>query len=119
MITVSEKVRELLRTLETPVWYFYPAGWSQLPVVSWRESLNREFAQADGCEHLAELEYTVEVWSDSPAQCRALADQIAGLFAGIRLKRQFAGDLFDASAGMHHRSLRYRCVADAQGNIYQ
>ena len=40
----------------------------QLPVIAWRESGNREFAQAGGGEHLAELEYTVDVWSDSPAK---------------------------------------------------
>ena len=27
--------------------------------------------------------------------------------------------LFDARTGLHHRSLRYRAVADAAGNIYQ
>lgn len=119
MITLSNEVRDRLRSSGAPVWYFYPAGWSQLPVISWRESMNREYAQADGHEHLAELEYTVDVWSDSPAQCRELADEIDERLAELRLKRQFAADLFDASANMHHRSLRYRCVCDSAGNIYQ
>ena len=119
MITISSAIRDALRSLDVPAWYFYPAGWSALPVISWRESLNREFARADGAEHLAELEYTVDVWSDSPGQCMELAGRIHGLFAAMGLKRQYAEDLFDSASGMHHRNLRYRCVCDAAGNIYQ
>lgn len=119
MITIASTVRDALRSLDVPVWYFHPAGWSQLPVISWRESLNRRFAQADAVEHLAELEYTVDVWSDSPAQCHALAEEADGLLTALGLKRAFCGDLYDASAGVHHRNLRYRCVCDAAGNIYQ
>ena len=63
MITLANRVRTLLGSAGAPVWYFYPQSWIQLPVISWRESGNREFAQADGGEHLAELEYTVDIWS--------------------------------------------------------
>lgn len=119
MITLSSSVRDCLRTLSVPVWYFYPAGWSQLPVVSWRESLNRSFARADGGEHLAELEYSVDIWSSSPAECAEISVQIDALLAALHLRRDYSADLFDAPSGMHHRSLRYRCISDAAGNVYQ
>jgi hypothetical protein len=110
-------VKSLLESTGAAVWYFYPRSWLALPAVSWRESRNREFAQADGCEHLAELEYTVDVWAKSPGEMHALADEINELMAALRLRRSFAADGFEA--GMHHRTLRYRCVADAEGRIYQ
>jgi len=119
MITISSRVLELLRSTGAAVWYFYPQSWTRLPAVTWRESGNRELAQADGREHLAELEYTVDVWSDSPETNAELAARIDALMAGIRLRRDYAADLFEPSSGFHHRTARYRCVADGAGNIYQ
>jgi hypothetical protein len=117
MISLKEDVRRWLEEAGAPVWFFHPAGWTGLPSVSWRESRNREFAQADGMEHLAELEYTVDVWGKSPEEVHEIAGRIDRLLAGHRLRRDYAADLFDS--GLHRRTLRYRCVADAEGKIYQ
>ena len=119
MISLAQTVRALLESTGAAVWYFYPQSWVRLPVVTWRESGNREIVQADGREHLAELEYTVDVWSDSPEINAELAARIDSLLTGIRLRRDYAADLFEKSTGYHHRTARYRCVADAKGNIYQ
>lgn len=117
LITLKSTVKSLLEATGAAVWYFYPRSWMSLPAVSWRESKNREFAQADGCEHLAELEYTVDVWAKGPEEMHALADEIDELLTALRLRRDFAQDLFES--GVHHWSMRYRCVADAEGRIYQ
>lgn len=117
MITLRSTVKSLLEATGAAVWYFYPRSWLALPAVSWRESKNREFAQADGREHLAELEYTVDVWAKGPEEAHQLADEIDELLSALRLRRDYAADLFES--GMHHRTLRYRCVADAEGRIYQ
>ena len=119
MITLGQTVRGLLESTGAPVWYFYPQSGGRLPSVSWRERGSREFAQADGREHLAELEYTVDVWSRSPAEIAQLAERIDALMSSVRLRRAWSADLFDGASGLHHRSLRYRCVADAAGNVYQ
>lgn len=119
LITLAETVRERLESTGAQVWYFYPQSWASLPAVSWRESANREGAQADGREHLAELEYTIDLWSGSPEVNMELAGKVDAALAGIRLRRVGSADLFESATGMHHRSLRYRCVADAAGNIYQ
>ena len=117
MISVRDMVKSLLQGVCSAVWYFYPQSWVQLPCISWRESGSRELAQADGREHLTELEYTVDVWAKYPEQTHALAERIDEAFASVRLRRDYAADLFQS--GVHHRVLRYRCVADAQGRIYQ
>lgn len=117
MISLKKTVKGLLESTGAAVWYFHPQSWVRLPAVSWRESLNREFAQADGREYLAELEYTVDVWAETPAQVHELAERIDATLTSARLKRSFAQDLF--GEGMHHRAVRYRCVADAGGRIYQ
>ena len=117
MISLKSTVKGLLEATGAAVWYFYPQSWLKLPAVSWRESQNREIAQADGREHLAELEYTVDVWAKSPAEAHELAERIDAALASMRLKRNYAADLFES--GMHHRVARYRCVADGLGRIYQ
>lgn len=119
MVTLAEMVRERLESTGAAVWYFYPQSWARLPAVSWRESANREKAQADGREYLTELEYTVDIWSGSPGDNLALAGRIDAALTAIRLRRVGSVDLFEDGTGLHHRSLRYRCVADAAGNIYQ
>ena len=117
MITIRNNVKTLLESSGAAVWYFYPQSWASLPAISWRESRNREFAQADGCEHLAELEYTVDVWAKGPEEVALLADSVDAAMTSVRLRRDYAADLFEK--GLHHKTLRYRCVADAQGRIYQ
>lgn len=119
MITLTARIAELLDGLEAEVFYFYPQNWLSLPAVSWRESGNRELARADGRPHLAELTYAVDIWSESAAQNQALSAEIDARMAAARLRRDYLADLFDARTGCHHRSLRYRCVADAQGRVYQ
>ena len=66
---------------------------------------------------LAELVYTVDIWSDSPARNQAVSEVIDRRMAAARLRRDYLADLFDTRTGHHHRSLRYRAVADEQGNI--
>ena len=119
MITIANTVMAQLEGLGAPVYYFYPQSWARKPVISWRESGNREFAQADGSEHLAELTYAIDIWSDSPEVNQSLSDTLDRRMMALRLRRDYLSDLFDARAGLHHRSLRYRCVADGAGNIYQ
>lgn len=119
MISLTNTVRSLLQSTGAAVWYFHPQSWARLPAVSWRESANRELAQADGREHLAELEYAVDVWSASPAVNAELAAKIDAALTAVRLRRIYSEDLYEAATGCHHRALRYRCVADRAGNIYQ
>ena len=119
MNTLSSRVAELLTGLDVPVYCFYPQSWLSLPVISWRESGNRELARADGRPHLAELTYTVDIWSDSPARNEALSHEIDRRMTAARLRRDYLDDLYDTRTACHHRSLRYRCVADGEGNIYQ
>ena len=119
MVSLGKTVRALLESAGVVTWYFYPQSWLRLPAISWRESGNRELAQADGREHLSELEYTVDVWSKSPEEVQTLARTVDEKLASIRLRRDFAQDLFDPATGIYHRSARYRCVADGKGNVYQ
>ena len=111
MIGLSERIKQILNASGAQVWREYPQSWTQLPAVTWRESGNSELAQADGCEHLAELEYAIDVWSGS-------AEKNAEL-AAMRLRRTYSAELFESATRLHHRAIRYRCVADAAGNIYQ
>lgn len=119
MITLAGRVRDLLSGVCEAVFYFYPASWVRLPCAAWRESGNRTLKQADGREHLAELTYAVDIWAKTPEECRDVADLIDRRMAAARLRRAYAADLYESGARLHHRALRYRAVADEQGNIYQ
>ena len=119
MISLKQEVRALLEKTGAKVWYFYPASWVSLPVIAWHESGNRELRQADGREHLAELSYTVDVWGDSPEKLDEIAREADRLLTGMRLRRDWSRDVYEPATGLHMRAAKYRCVADAEGNIYQ
>lgn len=119
MISIGQTVYAILKSTGVPVWYFHPKSWVQLPTLSWHESQNRELSQADGREHLAQLEYTVDVWARSPEQVHELADRVDEKLTAVRLRRDFSQMLYEASTGIYHCRLRYRCAADGKGNIYQ
>ena len=119
MNTLQSRVKALLEATGLPVSYRYPAAWNAFPCLAWAETGNRVQAQADGREYLTELTYAVDIWSQGPAQNEALGAEIDRRMAAAGLRRDYMADLFDARAGFHHRSLRYRCVADGQGRVYQ
>lgn len=119
MITLQDEVKELLAGVCPQVFYFYPASWAVLPCVAWRESGNREIAQADGREHLAEVTYTVDIWSRSAGENAEISAQVDRRMAARRLRRSYCADVFETATRLHHRIMRYRAVADAAGNIYQ
>jgi len=119
MITLQNDVKEILAGVCPQVFYFYPASWTILPCVAWRESGNREIAQADGREHLAEVVYTVDIWSRSAGENAAIAEETDRRMAARRFRRSYSADMFEKASRLHHRIMRYRAVADAEGNIYQ
>jgi len=119
MNTLCERVKEILETTGCRVFYHYPASWLALPCVSWRESANRVFARADAQEYLTELNYTIDIWSRSAEENYDIAVRIDVAMAQEGFRRDMCADLFETNTQLHHRSMRYRAVTDAQGGMYQ
>ena len=119
MVSLCEVVRDALRGVCGQVYYFYPASWVRLPCVAWRESGNRELARADGREHLTEVTYTIDIWSDSAERNHEMALRIHERMAAEHFMRTYSADIFEKSTRLHHRVLRYRAVAGADGKVYQ
>lgn len=119
MTGLGETVKELLSGVCGQVFYYYPASWLRLPCVAWRESGNRELARADGREHLTELTYTIDIWSDSAEKNAELAEMIQARLGAKLFMRTYSADLYETGPRLHHRVLRYRAVAGADGRIYQ
>ena len=119
MISRQDAVKSILESTGAAVYYFYPACWTSIPVISWRESGNRCLRRADGAEHLSELTYTIDIWADNPSAVAELAKAVDSRMAAARFRRESAADLFETSTRYYHRNIRYRCIADASGNVYQ
>lgn len=118
MITIKQEVKEVLSAVGKAV-YGFPRGYVDAPFIAWRESLNRLFAQADGQEHLSELNYTVDVFARDNGEAGEWFARIDAALRALGLRRESMAELFDGDEGLCHISLRYRCLADAQGRIYQ
>ena len=119
MVSLCDRVKETLKGVGAQVYYFYPASWVKLPCVAWRESGNRELARADGREALSEVTYTIDIWSDSPERNGEMALDIHNRLAAAHFMRTYSADIFETGTRLHHRVLRYRAVAGADGRIYQ
>lgn len=100
------------------VYYSYPAVWSTLPVISYSEVNNSDYAQADGREYLSDIAFKIDIWSDDPDVNAAKSLLVDFKLSLLGLRREFSQDLTEPS-GLHHRTMRYGCVAKQNGTIYQ
>lgn len=119
MIELKERVRDALAGICEEVIYGYPADPAGRERVLWRESANRCHARADGAEYLAELNYTLEIFSPSADGAAALTDAADGRMRDAGFRREAAAEQFEGEIGLCHVTARYRALADGDGNIYQ
>ena len=118
MENLQSEVYTALNSTGYSVSYAFPQEPVSLPCVSFYESLNREYAQADGNEYLTEVEYTIDIWAMTPEATATMGAAVDVKMATLRLKRTFSYDLYEADTRVHHKNMRYRALI--QGNtIYQ
>ena len=119
MITLKKEVREALAGVCGELVYGYPRCFAALPLIAWRESLNRRHAQADGQEHLAELNYTLEIFASGSEGANLLLEGADAALAQLGLRRELAAEQYEDDASLCHITARYRALADAQKNVFQ
>jgi len=119
MITLKHRVFSALSGLCGDVIYGVPGDFTAPERIVWRESRNRRFAQADGREHLAELNYTLDIFARTPEAAAELFARADEKMAQAGFRRESAEEMFEKDTGVHHVSARYRALADAEGNTYQ
>ena len=119
MITLKERVFSAIGGLCGDVVYGTPGDFIAPEKIVWRESRNRVFARADGREHLAELNYTLDIFCRSPEAAAELFSRADENMARAGFRRESAEEMFETDTGIHHISARYRALSDADGNTYQ
>lgn len=119
MINVRQQVRDALQGACTEVVYGYPRDFVGTQCIAWRESDNRCFAQADAREHLAELNYSLEIFAPAPEAAATLLSEADGRMLELGFRRESAAEQLEQDTGICHISARYRALADAAGNLYQ
>lgn len=120
MDSLQTDVYTALQGTSYTVLYMYPQGETSVPCVTWYESNNREYGQADGNEFVTEVEYTIDIWAMTPETTATMASAVDTALAALRLKRTFSYDLYEADTRVHHKNMRYRALIrlDEQ-KIYQ
>ena len=112
-------MKQVLARSGATVYPAQPMIWARLPSVTWREVQNRSIARADGKEYLTERVFSIDIWSRSAEQNRAIYEGIAPGLAALRLRRDWLEDLYESGRNVHHRHTRWRCVVDDEGRVYQ
>lgn len=119
MITLKTKVFSAIGGLCGDVIYGTPGDFTTPERIVWRESRNRRYAQADGREHLAELNYTLDIYARSSESATELFARADESMAQAGFRREAAEEMFERDSGVAHISARYRALSDAEGNTYQ
>lgn len=119
MISLKEQVHAALDGVCSQLVYGYPRSFTGSEMIFWRESANRTYARADAGEHLAELNYDLEIFAGSAERAGELLAAVDARLQGIGLRRESAAEQFERDLGISHVSARYRALADARGNVYQ
>ena len=119
MSELRERVRDALAGICGELIYGYASDRAGRERILWRESANRCHARADGKEYLAELNYTLEIFSPTAEGAAALMDAADGRMRGAGFRREAAAEQFEGEIGLCHITARYRALSDGDGNIYQ
>lgn len=119
MITLRNRVFSALRGACDSVIYGLPDDFIALPRIVWRESRNRRHAQADGVEYLAELNYTLDIFAETPEAAGELFADADARMNQSGFRRESAEEIFEKDTGIAHINARYRALADSAGNTYQ
>lgn len=119
MITRKEQLRDALAGLCADVICGYPKVYTAGSLLCWRESGNARFAQADGQEYLAELEYTLDIFAPSIEEAHAMHASADERMLGMGFRRESSAEIYEQNPAVCHISARYRALADAAGNNYQ
>ena len=119
MITLKKEVQAALSTVCGNLIYGYPRFFETLPLIAWRESLNRRHSQADAREYLAELNYTLEIFASCSESANDLLMAADEVLLAMGMRRENAAEQFEADASLSHITARYRVLADEQGNLFQ
>lgn len=119
MIHLKRQVKEVLQGVCAAVIYGEPRDAARSELIAWRESANRRYAQTDGQEYLAELNYTLEIYAPGAEGAAALLEAADAQMCSMGFRREAAVEQFEQEFNTSHISVRYRALADAQGNIYQ
>jgi hypothetical protein len=115
MIDLKPEVYGALRTLGIPVTDAFPAGFRDLPCLSFYELSNTDHYKVDG-ELLTEVTYQVDIWSDGSTGDLAL--RVDEALTEIGLRRQYAADV--PQAGIKHKTMRYGGLVEPRsGLVYQ
>ena len=119
MIDLKQQVYAALNGVCENVICGYPRCYTGGRLVFWRESANSRYAQADGAEYLAELNYTLDIFAPSAEEAALLLAEADARMQGAGFRREAAAEQFEQDLNISHVSARYRALADVQGNIYQ
>lgn len=119
MISLKEQVFAALKGVDAEVVYGCRRDAAGGKLICWRESANRSYAQADGLEHLAELNYTLDIYAPGAEAAAALFAAADERMRAAGFRREAAAEQFEPDWSMSHVNARYRALADAAGNIYQ
>ena len=117
MKNLKPQVYKMLKTIEgvKQVSFFYPQNWAEdkLPAISYFESKNEANRFTfDSGEFLSSIAFTVDIWAFSPSECSSIAEQVDEKATAMGWHREFSMDLYDDSAKIHHKTMRY-------GGLYQ
>ena len=119
MITLKKEVQAALSAVCERLIYGYSRYFENLPLIAWRESLNRRRSQADAKEYLAELNYTLEIFAADSEGANELLSMADAKLLAMGMRRENAAEQFEDDASVSHITARYRVLADEQGNVYQ
>ena len=119
MVTLKQLVCDALSGACARVVYGRPACFRQYPLLCWRESLNRCFAQAEGKEYLTEVNYTLDIFAASPESAGEIAARADARMRDAGFRRDGACELFETDRQIAHVNLRYRALADINGGVWQ
>lgn len=93
LIDIQEEVYEALKRAAEHVYPSVPDVDAQRPCVSYFESNNIPDGNADDEEYTSLIEYTVDVWGDTPEEITPIAQRVEAEMSALGFERTHCTDI--------------------------
>lgn len=109
MINYKPIINKALKKVCKNTFFYYPNNFKELPAISYYESVNMPYNNADDNEYLSEIVFVIDIWGDTSSEVSKICKGVNDEMVKIGFTREFSQDVYTKDAPVH-KNMRYKLI---------